>query len=174
VLVVRNVGRKNRATSEHDFYEKLENLQHRRNDNILNTRTRRDSIIMPLKTIESKIKSGGGWILMVHCCWCKIRDGFKSRDSTTTLHNALAHATTEMGSFCLVGLMSRLRTSILDKVGLIERACGFTCGNIASGCLFEKHDLEFRSTLYRATNSRQFSARGINWKRSSDRREERE
>lgn len=169
-----HVGRKNRATPEHDFSEKLENFQHWRNDNILNIWIQRDSIIKTLKTIGSKIKSGCWWILMVHCWRSKNRDGFKSRNSITTLLDALAHATLKMATFRLVGLMGRLKTSILDKIGLIEIAWAFTSVNIASGCLFEMSDLEFGSTLYRATNSRQSRVRGINWKRPFDGREGRE
>lgn len=65
---------------------------------------------------------------------------------TTTLLDALALATLGMGISCLAYLMKRLKTSILDKTGLIERAWRFTSVNIASGCLLEKRDLEFGSS----------------------------
>ena len=65
---------------------------------------------------------------------------------TTTLLDALAHATLEIGIHCLADLMDGLKTSILDKTGLIGRAWRFTSVNIASECLFEKRDLEFGSS----------------------------
>ena len=65
---------------------------------------------------------------------------------TTTLLNALAHTTLEMGTSCLADLIEGLKTSILDKTGLIERGWRFTSVNIASECLFEKRDLEFGSS----------------------------
>jgi hypothetical protein len=66
--------------------------------------------------------------------------------STTTLLDALAHVTLQMGISYFAKLMDGLKTSILDKTGLIERAWRFTSVNIASECLFEKRDLEFGSS----------------------------
>jgi hypothetical protein len=65
---------------------------------------------------------------------------------TTILLDALAHAPLEMGISYLAELMDGLKTSILDKTGLIERAWRFTSVNIGSECLFEKRDLEFGSS----------------------------
>jgi hypothetical protein len=65
---------------------------------------------------------------------------------TTTLLDALAHATLKMGSPCLACMMEGLKTSILNKRGLIEKAWRFISVNIASECLFKKRDLEFGSS----------------------------
>ncbi len=62
---------------------------------------------------------------------------------TTTLLDALAHTTLEMGISGLADLIEGLKTSILDKNRLLERAWRFTSVNIASECLFKKGDLEF-------------------------------
>ena len=145
--MVRPSVAKNRATPEHDFSEKLENFQQRKHDIILN--------YMNVKGIKHKASENyreqnkmlwgmdfDGSLLTVQESRCLQI----ARNLTTTLLDALAHATLEIGIHCLANLMDRLRTSILDKTGLIERAWRFTSVNIASECLFEKGDLEFGSS----------------------------